>query len=247
MQIQQRWRGEYDALSGWIAAFETWNILVFHTRGVLLEEMRGFSLSESQLPVIVLNAKDTPRGRVFTLMHEFVHLMLNQGGVCDPLRASRRPATPDEEIEVFGNRVAGAILVPSEFLLRHPTVAPSDRSREWSEDTLRRLAEDFAVSREVILRRLLILGRTTEQFYEQKRREYLAQYRVAAERRREAAGYAPLYRVIVRDNGRRYTRLILDAYARDRITAADVADYLGVRLTHLGDIAEAVQERAAEA
>ncbi len=199
---QTRWRGDYEGLAGWSALFEARNILVFHSGDVPLSEMRGFSLSEPDLPVIVLNAKDTPRGRLFTLMHEFVHLMLNRGGVCDPLGTGRRATTPDEQVEVFCNRVSGAILV---------------------------------------------LERTTEDFYEAKRREYLEQYRLAAARRQEMEGYAPLYRLVVRDNGRRYTKLVLDAFTRELITGADVSDYLGVRLKHLGDIADAVQERAAQA
>ena len=115
--------------------------------------------------------------------------------------------------------------------------------REWDEAILRELAERYAVSREVILRRLLILGRTTEAFYERKRAEYRQQFLEMRERAREAGGFAPYPRLVVRDNGRRYTRLVLDALDRDQITAADVTDYLGVSLRHLAEIAEAAATR----
>jgi Zn-dependent peptidase ImmA (M78 family) len=238
---QSRWTSDYDPLNAWLTVCEARGILVFQTGGVPLEEMRGFSLNERRLPVIVLNAKDAPRGRVFTLIHEFTHVLLSQGGVCDPLRVCRHARTPDERVEVFCNRVAGAILVPSDALLGHPLVAPIRSPREWGDGTLQRLAEQFAVSREVILRRLLILGRTTDDFYERKREEYLAQYRALTAQAREREGFAPLFRVVVRDNGREYTRLVLEAFDRERITPADVSDYLGVRLKHLEDIAGAVQ------
>lgn len=238
---QARWSGDYDALNTWLTVFEVRGILVFQSGEVLLEEMRGFSLNERRLPVIVLNAKDAPRGRVFTLMHEFTHLLLSQGGLCDPLRVRRHARTPDERVEVFCNRTAGAILVPSDALLEHPLVAPVRSPREWGDSTLQRLADQFAVSREVMLRRLLILGRATDDFYERKREEYLAQYRAVAAQTREREGFAPLFRVVVRDNGREYTRLVLEAFDRERITPADVSDYLGVRLKHLEDIAGAVE------
>jgi len=242
---QARWVGPNDALNGWIAAFEARGFLVFQTTDVDLSEMRGFSLSERRLPVIALNAKDQPRARVFTLMHEFAHMMLDTDGVCDPQHVGRRARTADERVEVFCNHVAGSLLVPADALLADSRVAGAQGRREWPEATLNALAEAFAVSREVILRRLLILGRTTEAFYERKRQEYLAQYvRLAAlarERAREQEGHPPVYRIVLRDNGRRYTGLVLDALERERITPSDVSDYLGVRLKHLDRIADAVE------
>jgi Zn-dependent peptidase ImmA (M78 family)/transcriptional regulator with XRE-family HTH domain len=238
LQQQARWQGTYEALNNWVVAFEAQGFLVFQTSYVALDEMRGFSLGDRRAPVIVLNAKDHPRGRVFTLMHEFAHVMLDTGGVCDPQRVGRQAHDPDERVEVFCNHVAGALLVPSAALLADARVAGL-RGREWPEATILTLADAFAVSREVILRRLLILGRTTEDFYETKRREYLAQYAQLAQARRQE-GYAPIFRLALRDNGRRYTGLVLDAYERDRITPADVSDYLGVRLKHLDEIAGAL-------
>ena len=73
--------------------------MVFQTGEITLEEMRGFTIAERRLPVIVLNAKDSPRGRIFTLMHELTHLMLGQDGVCDPVRVGRHAQSPDERVE----------------------------------------------------------------------------------------------------------------------------------------------------
>lgn len=248
---QSSWLGTYEALNGWLAAFEAHGFLVFQTTDVNLDEMRGFSLNERHLPVIVLNAKDYPRARVFTLAHEFAHVVLDTGGVCDPERIGRRARTPDERVEVFCNYVAGSLLVPSDALLGDPRIAATPGRHEWTDTAIRALSDAFAVSREVILRRLLILGRTTEAFYERKRNEYQAHYaRLAAlarERAREQEGHPPVYRIVVRDNGRRYTRLVLDAFEGERITAADVSDYLGVRLKHLDRIADAVDRARVEA
>lgn len=238
---QAEWAGGYEPLNGWLEAFEARGVLVFQTGDVPLDEMRGFSLNERRLAVIVLNAKDAPRGRVFTLMHEFTHLMLSRGGVCDPLRIGRQARTPDERVEVFCNRVAGALLVPRDALLDHPLVSSTHEPREWGDATIQQLADRFAVSREVILRRLLILGRTSDGFYERKRDEYLAQYRALEARAHEREGFAPLFRLVVRNHGRVYTRLVLEAFEQERITPADVSEYLGVRLKHLDDIAGALE------
>ena len=193
--------------------------------------------------MIVLNAKDAPRGRIFTLMHELTHLMLGQDGVCDPLGVGRHAQNLDERVEAYCNRVAGAILVPWDALLAHPRLAHVGGPREWNDQEIRELADHFAVSREAIVRRLVIVGRATEAFYDRKREAYLAQYR--ARTLKASEGFAPPFRVVVRDNGRQYTRLVLDALDRERITLADVSDYLGVRIKHLEKIAGVVKHAGA--
>lgn len=243
LEDQMRWRTADEARDQWIAALESRDVLVFQTgRGVEAGEMRGFSLGERTLPVITLNSKDVRPAQVFTLLHECVHLTLEEGGLCDPERVRSGGRTPDERVEVFCNRVAGATLVPARALLDQPEVVAVRRPAEWEEDTIRELAARFAVSREVLLRRLLILERTTEAFYQRKREEYIAEYkaRAAEAELEEQRGFAPYYRLVVRNNGRRYTRLVLDALKREQITPADVSDYLGVQLKHLENIAGAI-------
>ena len=243
--VQETWDGMYDSLNGWIAALEARNVLVFQTGDVDPDEMRGLSLSESILPAIVLNGKDAPRARVFTLMHELGHLMLHEGGLCDPVRTAATPRSLEERIETFCNRVAGAALVPRDALLEDSRVRSVTRSTEWTDDTIRKLADRFAVSREVVLRRLLLFERTTPAFYQRKREEYQAAYFASLAREREnrkpGDGGPSVSVMTVRDNGRRYTRLVLEALRRDQISYADVSDYLGVRLKHLEAIASAVQ------
>ena len=58
---------------------------------------------------------DANAGRVFTLLHEFTHLLLRQGGVCDLVQTAEN--TPDSRLEAFCNAVAGAALVPVRALL----------------------------------------------------------------------------------------------------------------------------------
>lgn len=240
---QRNWRESYTALNAWIAAVEARGTLVFHMRDVPLDEVRAFSISDSRLPVVVLNSKDPPRARVFSLMHETVHLILRMGGLCDPIRAAPRGRGPDERIEYFCNRVAGAILVPADAILSDPLVAGSRRSSDWEEQRIRTIAERFAVSREVILFRLLTFGFATFEFVSRKLAQYRREY---AQRERQGEGYPPFHRLVVRDNGRRFTRLVLEALDRERITLADVSDYLGTRIKHLESIAEAVGSGIAE-
>jgi len=62
LQQQCAWRDRHEALHGWIGALERAGVLIFQTSNVSLDEMRGFSIAADPFPVIVVNAKDSPRG-----------------------------------------------------------------------------------------------------------------------------------------------------------------------------------------
>ena len=80
-ETQFSWRRPDDAFSGWLLAVERLGVLVLRTSDVPISEMRGFSLGSGPVPVIVVNALDWPRGQLFTLLHEYGHLMLREGGL----------------------------------------------------------------------------------------------------------------------------------------------------------------------
>lgn len=157
---QTYWKTPYEALKRWIQAIEYFGVLVCQSGSVPNNEMRGFSIVEHPFPVVMLNAKDSPRGRIFTLMHELTHVVLRNGGVCN-LEESVLPGpnhqTNNQKIEVFCNYVAGAILVPQNHLMRESLVQ-STKNDDFAIGDLEDLAKNYQVSQEVILRRLLIIG-----------------------------------------------------------------------------------------
>jgi Zn-dependent peptidase ImmA (M78 family)/transcriptional regulator with XRE-family HTH domain len=230
---QKAWRDEYAALNAWKNALELHGVLVFHFSGVAITEVRGFSFSEQVLPVIGLNGSDSPKGRIFTLIHELGHLLLGEGGSCDLADYTRPRTDLADEAEVFCNRFAGSLLVPAATLSADPSVRQATQTTQWTDAELDRLARQFWVSREVILRRLLILGRADETFYRERRAELLAlPPRVTSGR----TGRPSVPVMVVRDVGKPFARLVLDAYHAALITGSDVSDYLGVRLKHLPKI-----------
>lgn len=242
LEEQFGWRRPYDALHRWTRALEGLGVLVFQTGDVEREEMRGFSLSDQPVPVIVANAKDAPNGRVFTLMHELAHVLLHSGGVCDLGEGEPRA----NAVEVFCNRVAGEILVPSESLQTLIDGLPRPFRGEWPEEHVASIARRFSVSEEVVLRRLLTLGVTTLAYYRRMREHYLERFlRARAAERVEAEGFLHPAERAFRDRGRAFVGLVLDAYHREAITSADLAGFLGVRLKHLDRIEGKFAERPA--
>src|SRR6185503_3545182 len=145
-----------------------------------------------------------------------------------------RARPPEEQrVEVFCNQVAGAALVPRDALLVDEDVA-RHRGIAWDDDQITSIARRFAVSKFVVLRRLLFAGRTSQAFYNAKHNEWLRAVRAADE---DASGgiVAPDRRA-VSEAGKTFVRLVLQSYYTDRITLNDVSKFLRVRLKHLPKI-----------
>jgi len=240
LETQYSWRQTYEALNNWVRALENVGILVFQTGDVELSEARGFAIYEKQLPIIVANAKDSPRGRVFTLLHELTHILLTQSPLCD-LHEDRSPTTDDQRIEVFCNEVAGNILVPASALEAELRKRGSNSSTKPSESEIENLSRQFSVSREVIVRRLLTTGRVSLNFYQSKREEYMGAHRKESKRE---GGFAPPYTLRVRDLGKLYVRTMVSAYHQEAITSADLSNYLGLKIKHLPKVEQLVSKSA---
>ncbi|MFN8469593.1 MAG: XRE family transcriptional regulator [Caldilineaceae bacterium] len=243
LEDQYEWKGDRSlAFRHWKDRIERLHVLVLQTthirgEGFELEEARGFSIGESALPVIMINAKDAPAGRIFTLLHEFAHLLLNSTGICDLLEV-RRPTTQEQQIEVFCNRVAAAALVPAKALVAQPTTQRHGNAEEWTEDEINRLARTFSVSNDSMVRRLATLGFTTVAFYSRKHAEYqdlYAKLRLQPKQDKRV----PYELLVVRRNGVAFTRLVLEAYYQDRITLNKVASYLGISLKTMAKVEHA--------
>ncbi len=196
--------------------------------------MRGFSISTGAVPVIVVNALDWPRGQVFTLLHEFAHLMLRQGGLCNLLE----PDSPGgRRVEAWCNATAAATLIPAAAFLDNDIFGPGG-VREWEDDVVAQASQRYGVSREAVLRRLVTLNRASMDFYLAKREEYLAAYaeqreEERARKRGKASGGPPPYRMAIRDRGKPYVRLVLDAYHRDVITPSSLSNLLNLKLKYV--------------
>ena len=235
LQEQKTWRNADRAFKNWREALERTGILVFQTNRVDVQEMRGFSIAEARLPVILLNGGDAPPGKCFSALHELCHLILRTGGLCLP---GQDRTGVHEDDEVLCNRVAGAALVPAESLLAEEAVRTIRRREDWTDEDLLALARSYSVSREVILRRLLILGRTTERFYREKRQQFIAERQ--SQEQQGHGGYAPPHAVTLNRVGRLYARSVLEGFHDGRVSASDLSRYLGLKLQHLPDFEASV-------
>jgi Zn-dependent peptidase ImmA (M78 family) len=234
----------YEHLNAWVSAIEASGVLVLATRGgkVAVDEMRGMSLYFDVLPVIVLNGSDYPRPRLFSLLHEFAHLVLHTEGLCDVV-TDDRPRTADRAIEARCNAIGAAVLMPAaEVRARPEVVARKDIPASWDYDTLRPVAAQFGVSAEAFLRRLSTLGLVPLDLYRQRRAEFIAAHDDEAHRTRASGG--DWYRSTVRNLGKAYVRAVTDAHRRRVIDSNTAAIYLDAKVSQIPRLAESAELRS---
>lgn len=235
----------YDHLNTWVAALETAGVLVMATAGgqVAPSEMRGFSLYFDAIPVIAVNGADAARGRLFTLLHEYAHLLLHTGGLCDAV-TDLASTTPDRRLEAQCNAIAAAMLMPASAVLARPEVAARENDpSSWDYDALAAAAAPFGASAEALLRRLVTLGRVDPAFYRVRREEFLSRYEQDESLARPSGGN--WYRNTVRDLGKGYVRLIADAHKRRVIDSYTAATYLNAKVSQIPELARTAALREA--
>jgi len=183
----------------------------------------------------VANVKDAPRGRIFTLLHEVVHVMVNESGLCD-FADDRHGNSPATRGETFCNRVASATLFPRrEFLSTNVVRQHRKGDPKWTDFELQELSRQFGGSREAALVRLLGLELTTWDYYRDKREEFYKKYQEA---QAKAKGFAAPHTVAISNAGPTFTRLVLEGLNRNKITTSDFSDYLQIRVKHLAEVTQ---------
>ncbi|MCG9129886.1 ImmA/IrrE family metallo-endopeptidase, partial [Candidatus Poribacteria bacterium] len=82
-EMLPRTKDRYKVLKFWKRTVESKGILVCQTSAnthlaVELNTFRGFCIAQKPFPVIVVNSQDSPNGRIFTILHELVHIALGE-------------------------------------------------------------------------------------------------------------------------------------------------------------------------
>ena len=210
----------YAALKFWKQTIEAKGILVCQTSvnthlSVELETVRGFCIAQRPFPVIVVNPKDSPYGRIFTLIHELVHIALGES-VIQNTDIEAIPPSKLDTIEIFCNQVAAEVLVPESELLETINL-------EMLEEDLPKISKHFHVSSEVIMRRLVTLKKISRPNYQMYRNRQLAKYRNAPAR---TGGAVPYHNRLLNTAGEYFARTAFTAYYEQKITRAELASVL---------------------
>lgn len=227
---QLAWASPHAALSAWRAAIESYSVLIFQAGGVTLDEMRGTCIPDQPFPVILINTKDAPHGRIFTLIHEFIHILLHVSGH-QTTRMQGRRAPEEQTLEVAANAFASATLLPKRPFLKELERYPG--AADGVDESLRLFSQRVKVSPEAILRRLTDLQIVSRATYRAKRAEWGTRPWYV---RQQAGGPIPQAVKVLAREGKGFARLVFEAYDRNLITTSTASDYLGTKPVHFPEI-----------
>lgn len=131
---------------------ESANILVLQY-SMDLGEMRGFALSGRRPCVIVTNSRDSHHARVFTLLHEYGHVLLNKGGMCIPSNDIKSNAAQSgSRVEPWCNRFAASVLMPREEFLDE--LSRLEERASDAEQIVSKMSKKFKASSQAVAIRI---------------------------------------------------------------------------------------------
>ena len=174
--VRKQWREPADAFFWWRRKIETTGVFCLQKR-LKAQELRGAvywsKAGERTFPFILVNSEDVEaaQGRVFTLLHEYGHLILTdeqQGIVCD-FRGTTEEGNPEPVVNLFAARM---LLTPEELKQQLLKLDLLTFQEDWSDRSLDKIRAPFAVSRDVIAIMLEEMRLAPRGFYKRKREQW---------------------------------------------------------------------------
>lgn len=208
----------------WRSHLEKSGIFVFQQK-FSVQDCRGFSLYDSaNAPCIVVNKDDTADvAKIFTLIHEYCHLLVREPGVSDH--------NPKNPTEAFCNKFAAGFLIPTEALRILLPIWPN-APVEWEEKDVAKWATRLKVSQIALALRLEQLGLAPAG--SSRRFDF---GKPPAKPKKSGGNYVATH---LSEIGLNYCDKILSALDRQVIDEVQVVEALGLGAEHFDTIRQAI-------
>jgi Zn-dependent peptidase ImmA (M78 family) len=207
-------KNEYEALRLWAEAIQETGIYVSQ-RGLIDENIRAFSLARKNQAVIVISTKDSAYARIFSLLHEYCHVLLRNTGVCDLNEEHSRT-------ESRCNHFAASVLLPDSLVNEQLKGFKFVGDIEEDEETIKTLSNHFRVSQATLLIRLKSVGLLGDSYYAK------LETRRRSRRRNTKGSGGDYYASAINRVGRKFARDIFGALSDGKINRSDASAVLGV-------------------
>ena len=191
-------------------------------RPLNVEEFRGFVLADSYAPLIFINGSDSRNAQMFTLVHEFVHIMLGKEGVSNFSLMS----SSQNNVEQYCNKVAAEFLVPGSNLIEQCKAMPQDA--QSIERHLHVLSKNYMVSTLVLISRCRELGIINSDLAQRLWDKDIA---IILSNKARSGGHGSFFANLRQRVGRNFARIVIAETAANNITYQDAFRLLRVKNT----------------
>ncbi|MDD4121136.1 MAG: XRE family transcriptional regulator [Clostridia bacterium] len=230
IEMQKSWKSYYEAFNSLRELIERKNILVFQFPAEL-DELRGFTLMDSEPFVIFVNSSDIIQARIFTLLHEYGHVLLNEPSLCIPKEDTVNEKDHDGKVESWCNRFAGAFLLPKESV--------EEAYQKHGVRNLKRIAGQHKTSLLAVLTRLVTLHIITQKTYRAEVNKLLSGELAARESetggKKGGKGESSAIKAL-RERGEPFVSLVLENSQQGLITQSRALDYLDVKMKNMKEL-----------
>lgn len=228
---QRGWKDPTAALKAWRDAVEEKGVFVFKDT-FKQREVSGFCLYDDEFPIIYVNNSTAVTRQIFTILHELGHILLGSNGITKrDVSYIGQLEGAAKQVEIFCNQFAGECLLPSALVDKAIATV--------SDEAIATLAMQFKVSRQVVLSRLISRGRVTQAYYDEKSKEWAAEYDPT---RGDDSG-GNYYATQGAYFGERFLRLAFQRYYENRISVQQLAEHLNVKAANIPGIEQLVLQR----
>lgn len=191
------------------------------SRSINVTDCRGFCLVDSNAPFIFINSKDAKQAQLFTLVHEFAHILLGFSagtGNEENMKISQE--------ELYCDKLAAVFLAPADIFIAL-----------WksTNGAIPEMVKRLKVSRWVIARRAKELGLMPDEEYWALVREWQTEPHVESARKSGPVAFAIR---AVRTNGRSFLAHVNNALNSHKLLYRDAYRLTGMK----GDSLQAVMK-----
>jgi Zn-dependent peptidase ImmA (M78 family) len=216
MEEQQSWRGTTEARRKWRQRLEDLGIFTYMVP-MPPQELSGFSIFRDGVAAICVNDREPTEGaKIFTLLHEYCHLLLRKTGISDENNSNR--------IERFCNEFAASFLIPRQALRRE--IGAVQLPYEFSDSEVKHLSGRFRVSNRAIAMRLQETGFAPDGFYARRTGPWDIPTPVPPLKPGEQIDPKTM---LIKRKGKLHARTVLRAAKKKLIDSFDASELLGLR------------------
>lgn len=223
---QRKYRTAYKLFNHLRDDFEEMNILIFQF-SMPIDDARAFALTDETPNVIVVNTKDTIEARLFSLMHEFGHVLLGETGIDFPDIS----ISTGNRVETWCNKFASSFLLPKKMA---DNLFETEREVLKETNTLNRLSRRYKVSKAMLLYNMLKQNFITRKEFEAVLDRYRPEETEPDEdgeedKDKKKGGGIPADKRCLSEVGNKFVSIVASNYDRHNITFTDALNYLSIR------------------